>query len=102
MTSVVYSAAAEASPDVTRDGVVVGSAIGVIEERDGVATARWVELQDRDGGLLALKAEGVVLARHAPDRLLVVVDVDSHDQPSELLEVQLEGSWPTAAAARST
>jgi hypothetical protein len=101
-TTVLYSAAAEASPDVTRDGDVVGSAIGVIEERDGETTARWVELQDWDGSRVPLKAEGIVLARDAPDRLLVVVDVDSHDHPSELLEVQLEGSWPSAVTDRST
>ena len=91
---VLYCAAAEASPDATRDGEVVGSAIGVIEERDGDTSARWVELRDSDGARLTLKAEGVALARHALDRLLVVVDVDAYDQPSELLEVQLEGPWP--------
>jgi hypothetical protein len=93
---ILYSAAAEASPDATRDGAVVGSAIGVIEEHHGETTARWAELQDRDGGRLTLKAEGVALARNAPNRLLVVVDVDAHDRPSELLEVQLEGPWPSA------
>ncbi|HUQ84370.1 MAG TPA: hypothetical protein VM076_24670 [Gemmatimonadaceae bacterium] len=97
-TTVLYSAAAEASPDATRDGDVVGSAIGVIAERSGETTARWTELQDRDGRRLALKAEGIVVDRHAPDRLLVVVDVDSHDEPSDLLDVRLEGSWPTTAA----
>jgi hypothetical protein len=96
---VLYSAAAEASPDAVRDGDVVGSAIGVIEELDGDTSARWVELQDRDGARLTLKAEGIALARHAPDRLLVVVDVDAYDQPSELLEVQLEGPWPWSPIA---
>lgn len=91
---VLYCAAAEASPDATRDGEVVGSAIGVIEERDGDTSARWVELQDRDGTRLTLKAEGIALARDTSDRLLVVVDVDAYDRPSELLEVQLEGPWP--------
>ena len=100
-TPVYYSAAAEASPDATRDGHVVGSAIGVIEQRDSGMTARWTELQDLDGGRLTLKAEGVALARHAPDRLLVVVDVDAHDHASELLDVQLEGPWPTVRNGRS-
>ena len=72
----------------------MGSAIGVIEERDGDTSARWVELLDRDGARLTLKAEGIALARHASDRLLVVVDGDAYDQPSELLEIQLEGPWP--------
>lgn len=101
-TPVYYSAAAEASPDATRDGDVVGSAIGVIEHGDHGMTARWVELQDRDGGRLTLKAEGIALARHAPDCLLVVVDVDAHDHASELLDVQLEGPWPTVSNGRST
>ena len=91
---VLYCAAAEASPDVTRDGEVVGSAIGVIEEIDGETSARWVELLDRDAARLPLKAEGIALARPASDRLLVVVDIDAYDHPSELLEVQLEGPWP--------
>ena len=91
---VFYCAAAEASPDATRDGDVMGSAIGVIEERNGDTSARWVELQDRAGTRLTLKAEGIALARGASDRLLVVVDVDAYDRPSELLEVQLEGPWP--------
>jgi hypothetical protein len=101
-TPVYYSAAAEASPDATRDGDVVGSAIGVIEHGDHGMTARWVELQDRDGGRLTLKAEGIALARHASNRLLVVVDVDAHDHASELLDVQLEGPWPTVSNGRST
>ena len=92
--TVLYSAAAEASPDVTRDGAVAGSAIGVIEERDGDVHARWAQLLDHDGHRLALKAEGLVVARGAPGTVLVVVDVDSHHLPSELLEVRLDGPWP--------
>ena len=89
----LYSAAAEASPDATRDGEVVGSAIGVIEEHDGATRARWAVLQDRDHRVLPLKVEGVALARGAPGRLLVVVDVDAYDRPSELIEVELDGAW---------
>jgi hypothetical protein len=91
---VFYSAAAEASPDATRDGDVAGSVIGVIEEHDGEYTARWAELSNEDGGRLSLKAEGIALARSGAGRLLVVVDADAHDRASELLEVQLDGSWP--------
>jgi hypothetical protein len=92
--SVLYLAAAEASPDATRDGEVTGSAIGVIEERGGEVAARWTELRERDGSRMPLKAEGIALGRGAPGRLLVVVDGDAHDQPSELLEVELGGPWP--------
>ena len=96
---VLYSAAAEASPDATRDGEVAGSAIGVIEHHEGEMTARWAELRDQRGRRLPLKAEGIVLAQGPPGRLLVVVDVDAHDHPSELLEVRLEGSWPEPTIA---
>jgi len=96
----LYSAAAEASPDAVRDGEVAGSAIGVIEERDGTLTARWAELRDRDGGVLPLKAEGIALARGAPGRLLVAVDADAHDHTSELLEVELAGAWPGLRSER--
>ena len=84
-----------------RDGEVSGSAIGVIEERDGATVAWWAELRDRNGNVLPLKAEGIVIARNAPGRLLVVVDADTHDQASELVDVQLDGSWPGLGPATS-
>jgi hypothetical protein len=93
-TSVYYSAAAEASPDVTRDGEVAGSAIGVTEHRHGTTAARWTQLTDGTGGRLSLKVEGIALAHAERGRMLAVVDTDAHDHPAELLEVQLEGSWP--------
>ena len=91
--SVLYLAAAEASPDANRDGEVVGSAIGVIQEREGRTSARWVELLDRDGRVLPLKAEGIALAQAGAGRVMLVLDLDAHEHPSEVLEVQLEGSW---------
>ena len=94
---VYYTAAAEASPDATRDGEVAGSAIGVIAEPDdGAPVARWIELHDTDGGRFALKVEGIALASQTPGRLLVVADDDTHDRPSELLEVELGGPWQGA------
>lgn len=98
--AVLYLAVAEASPDAIHDGEVVGSAIGVIEERDGRTSARWVELRDRDGRVLPLKAEGIAPAQSGPGRVVLVVDVDAHDRPSELLEVQLEGPWSDDARQR--
>jgi hypothetical protein len=91
--AILYVASAEDSPDAVRDGDVAGSAVGVIEERDGVTSARWAELCDDDGPV-ALKVEGIALHPTAPDRAWVVVDVDAHDRPSELCEVVLEGGWP--------
>lgn len=90
--AILYLAAAEDSPDATRDGAVAGSAIGRIVERDGALEARWTELCDADGALLALKAEGLVAGRE-PGQLWVVVDHDAHDRASELCEVRLGGEW---------
>ena len=91
---VFYLAAAEASPDATRDGEVAGSAIGLIEDRGGETTARWTELRDETGRRLTIKAEGIAVDSRELGRILVVVDPDAHDQPSELLEVRLGGAWP--------
>lgn len=90
--AILYLAAAEDSPDATRDGAVAGSALGTIVERDGNLEARWTELCDADGGPLALKAEGLVSGRER-GQLWVVVDHDAHDRPSELCEVRLGGKW---------
>lgn len=95
---VLYTAAAEASPDATRDGDVAGSAIGIIEHRFGGGAARWTPLRDASGDPLALKVEGLVLGAVAPNQLFVVVDHDDHDRPSELCEVRLTGPWIDAGA----
>jgi hypothetical protein len=88
--AVVFTAAAEDSPDVTRDGPVSGSVIGVI---DGAGTARWTPLMDATGVQLSDKIEGVASVRDAADQLLVVADPDDPERPSELCEVELEGRW---------
>ena len=91
-TSVLYSAAAEASPDATRDGDVGGSALGVIPN-DRTRPARWTAILDEHDSLFAGKVEGLVLHPDDPMRALVVVDVDDHMKPSELCEVVLSGPW---------
>ncbi|MEO7363720.1 MAG: hypothetical protein ABI120_25540 [Gemmatimonadaceae bacterium] len=88
--AVMYVAAAEASPDAVRDGAVFGSAIGVIETRDGRRAARWTPLSWSDGAIARVKVEGVALGRRA-GRLFVVVDGDEHDKPSELFELEISG-----------
>jgi len=101
-TPVLYLAAAEASPDAINDGEVVGAVVGVIEECEGGTSARWTELRDRNGRILPLKAEGIAIVNGSPGRLLVAVDVDAHDEPSELLEVQI-GNWqPERLAIQDT
>jgi hypothetical protein len=81
---VLYTAAAEASPDAVQDGEVTGSVLGIIEGPE----ARWTPLADADGRPLAgLKAEGILAATPDGSRLWVVNDADDPDTPSELLEV---------------
>jgi uncharacterized protein DUF6929 len=89
----LYSAAAEASPDVTRDGEVAGSGIGVIEETSGTVEARWIELLDEAGRCDAVKVEGIAIDSRDPHRAFVAIDRDDHSRPSELCEVLLEGPW---------
>ena len=86
---VLFSAAAEDSPDATRDGRVAGSAIGVIAA-DG--RTRWAPLTEPHGRSFAGKVEGL-LVEDGGDHLLVVVDADDPDAPSELCTVALHGDW---------
>lgn len=88
--AILYSAAAEASPDATRDGVVIGSVVGTISP---YGNGRWTRLRDERGRPFVGKVEGVTLDPRRPDRLFAAVDSDDHREPSELLEVELSGSW---------
>jgi hypothetical protein len=84
--TVVFTAAAEDSPDAVEDGAVGGSAIGVIDARGAV---RWTRIADADGGPLADKAEGIALAAADGARVWVVTDADDPGRPAELCEVEL-------------
>lgn len=95
--AILYSAAAEASPDATRDGKVVGSAVGVL---DAQGIGRWTRLRDEGGSPFVGKVEGLTLDPHRADRLFAAIDSDDHRQPSELLEVHLSGSWARGGAVR--
>lgn len=88
--SVLFSAAAEDSPDATRDGRVAGSVLGVFDDEGG----RWTLLRNADGTPFAGKVEGIVPSRTHPDLLWAVVDTDDAARPSMLLEVELAGDWP--------
>jgi hypothetical protein len=87
---VLYSAAAEASKDSISDGLVTGSAIGVISP-DG--RTRYAVLTDPMGRPLRDKVEGVVLSRTTPHQGFVVVDPDDAGRPSELCVLELGGPW---------
>ena len=87
--SVLYCAAAEASPDATRDGPVTGSALGVINP----AGARWTQIVDAASNPLAGKIEGLTAVTGAGDRVYAVVDADDPAAASSLLTIELRGGW---------
>ncbi|CAN5741907.1 hypothetical protein BH23GEM3_BH23GEM3_15590 [soil metagenome] len=90
---VLYTAAAEDSPDAVHDGEVVGSALGVFLSPHEL---QWTELRDRGGGRFTGKIEGICESRIRRDLFYVVVDVDDPRVPTELCEVQLTGLPGTA------
>lgn len=84
---IIYSAAAEASPDAVEDGGVTGSAIGIF---DADGKGRWTPIVEQGGKVFGGKVEGLVLAK-AKGRLYVVVDADDSETASELCTLQLDG-----------
>ena len=78
-----YVAAAEDSPDATRDGPVTGIAIGRI---DSEGEASYALVRDEGGNLLTNKVEGI--CSEGPGRFLAVVDRDEPGTPAELLTVE--------------
>lgn len=90
-SGVLYAAAAEASPDATRDGRVHGSVVGVIDVR--TASGRWTRLTGEGGRAFTGKVEGLTLDARSSDRLFATVDSDDHSRPSDLLEIRLAGAW---------
>jgi hypothetical protein len=85
--AILYTAAAEDSPDATRDGPVSGSAIGIVRGGE----ARFCVVTNADGSRYAGKIEGIL--PRAPGRAWVVIDRDDPTVPSELSEVVLQGEW---------
>jgi hypothetical protein len=87
---VLFTAAAEDSPDATEDGPVAGSAIGVIEASGEV---RYTMLRGEGGGAFLGKVEGVALSRTEAGRIYLVTDADDADAPAELCLAELS-PWP--------
>lgn len=85
---VIYSAAAEASPDAIEDGVVTGSALGVI---DGAGRCRWTAITTPTGEPFAGKVEGIAIADEAKGHLHAVVDADDPEVASLLCLLELRG-----------
>lgn len=88
---VLYAAAAEASPDATRDGEVRGSVVGTIAAQSGVG--RWARVREENGAPFMGKIEGLTMTTEHTDRAFAVVDADDHATASDLLEVRLGGPW---------
>lgn len=86
----LYSAAAEDSPDAVRDGPVAGSAIGILP---AAGPPRYAVLHDAKGLIFDGKVEGLTLDRDSPTRVFLVVDRDNPEEPSELCEAELLGPW---------
>ncbi|MEP0873990.1 hypothetical protein NDA01_30255 [Trichocoleus desertorum AS-A10] len=82
-TGIIFSAAAEDSPDVTSDGRVTGSVLGILD-----TNPRWIELRTPDGSLFTGKVEGVCAFRHGKNRLWMMIDIDDPTLPCELCEVE--------------
>jgi len=87
---VAFIAVAEASPDVVRDGEVVGCRFGVIAGDD----VRTCDVTDATGLPVRLKPEGLEPIADGgsdgdPRRLWVAVDMDRPDQPAMLGELHV-------------
>lgn len=87
----LYTAAAEDSPDATRDGAVTGSVIGVMPLGGGAL--RHVTITTADGSPFREKVEGIARHPHDARRVYLVIDSDDPARPSELCDVALEGDW---------
>jgi len=88
--SVLFLACAEASPNTVDDGEVRGTYVGVIGADGGVRVA---PLLDEAGRPSRDKAEGIVRDVRQAHRVVLTVDRDDPDLPSDLLHVSLEGGW---------
>ncbi len=86
-----FLACAEDSPDATKDGPVSAVAIGVLDDRAGVAELGL--LLDEDGAPLLDKAEGLAFDPDDSKRAFVVTDRDDPTAPCELLELRLGDAW---------
>jgi hypothetical protein len=81
-----FLAAAERSPDATRDGPVSAVAIGVLEPG---RSARWAPIRSESGDVLVEKVEGLVADPAGPGLAWAVVDRDDPAAPAELLSLAL-------------
>ncbi|MCC6929151.1 MAG: hypothetical protein IT359_09195 [Gemmatimonadaceae bacterium] len=88
---VMFVAAAESSPDATRDGAVTGSVLGVTPRGGGAP--RFAPITHRTGEPVVEKVEGIAPHPSDASRAFVVIDSDDPARPSELCELHLVGAW---------
>jgi hypothetical protein len=87
---VAFLAAAEASPDVTRDGAVVGCRLGLLRPGRVVYT----DIVDGNGAAIRTKLEGLVADPADASLLWAVADEDRADQPALLCQLRLRSVAP--------
>jgi hypothetical protein len=85
-----FSAAAEDSSDALTDGEVKGSVLGIFDEQNN---PRWTEVKDESGKRFTGKIEGITFMDRERNRMFVVVDQDSPEEPSQLCEIRLNEHW---------
>jgi len=85
---ILYLAAAEASPDATRDGPVTGAVLGTLD-----AAPRYCLVTNEHGEPTREKLEGLARDRTDPHRLLAIIDRDDPEVPSDLVVIELRGPW---------
>jgi len=85
---IIFSGSAEDSPDATKDGVVTGSIIGVLNP-----VAKWIELRTPDQTLFTGKVEGICRSLTNKNRFYLVIDADDPTVACQLCEVELTGDW---------
>jgi hypothetical protein len=106
-TAFVYIAGAEASPDATRDGAVVGTAMGIIHSKDfkskqkhDVEAGSYNFLTYPNGEKFLLKTEGVIIPPATSRKLfnkedgvaLTVLDMDDPTLASQMCVVYMRHS----------
>ena len=102
-TEFIYTAGAEASPDATRDGAVVGTAMGLVQSVDFVNSDKgdleaglYNFLSYPNGTRFLHKTEGVTIPpgtdfwQQKDGVALTVLDLDDPNVPSQMCLVQIE------------
>lgn len=85
---IAFLAAAERSPDATRDGDVVGCCLGILD----AAEVRMTRIIGHDGAPTRLKLEGIESRPGEAMSFDVVADMDRPELPAELVRLEVSES----------